>query len=403
MPPRHAKAGVHLAPVREMPLSNRIRDRARFVRNASPALAALLGALVLQHGGERAQLACDAPQRGRQEVIRSHVVPRSGAHRCDVALTELDATLRNAPMGEAANRTYASLQATANDAECRMRMHAALKEAPCGTGLGLASAAMFGAATTRAEELIPYVNRARIRLGQGDGACVQALLPSVQGAGHVSDALVDAVGVLARSPSANARTAAWMTLGSLARAAYLSSDAGTYSRVQRSIYGALRDAPNDVVVIEAAGNAGCTICIPALRRALGARDPWVRRAAVSAFRFMASVAATHAMCDALSDPSNDVRTAAAWALHLAGQEAPDPETRGRCLLQAATRDLDEGVRLTAARSLSILASLFFPALRTSVEHLADVATPAVRAILPPERSEGRLPFIHEAPLEPAHL
>jgi hypothetical protein len=106
--------------------------------------------------------------------------------------------------------------------------------------------------------------------------------------------------------------------------------------------------------LEAAGNAGCELCLPAIIHALSAASPELRRSAIGALRFVADVRAPTALCDALlDDPEANVRDQAAWALewgHAAARE------RVACLTTSAARDPIARVRQTSALSLTQLAT-----------------------------------------------
>ena len=179
------------------------------------------------------------------------------------------------------------------------------------------------------------------------------------------------------------RSGALMAMGTLARKARGAGDFGAAAIVDSLIVAELgRSSPAEIVTvqrIEAAGNAGCELCVPALKRAAIHPSATVRRASVGALRFVSSAEAVITMCDPLErDADTNVREQAAWAL---GWQSQSPELRVDCLVRTAARDKSERVRMTAATALAGL-SPTVPLARSAMLHLTTegAADEGIRAI-----------------------
>lgn len=307
----------------------------------------------------------------------SHTVAR-GETSCASVLREVDRIVLAPPRGEDANAAHGRLRNAADAADCRAQISARALQAPCGVGLGIVTSALFGHRATAPSEVVPHVARAVRELERGDGACVQAVLPSVQYVTKVDRGLVDAVSALRRFPSVNARSARLLTLGSLAFVARSAADRTLQGAIEETLLRELRARPTDDVAIDAVGNAACERCQADLGAARRSSDDWVRGAAATSDRFIPSASAANRMCVALGDSASHVRAEAAWALSF-GVSAID--TRRACLTHAVRTDADLTVRLAAARALTVLASVSSSVAR-SLDALHDESLPTeVRIVI----------------------
>lgn len=329
----------------------------------------------------------------------SHIVVKAEERdsSCSAALRELDSLFLAPPQGEDANAAHGRLRNAADAADCRAQISARALRAPCGAGLGLVTSALFGHRATTPAEVVPHVARAVRELERGDGACVQAVLPSVQYVAQVDRSLVDAVSTLRRFPSVNARSARLLTLGSLARVARRTGDRVLDDSIEATIVAELRTSPTDDVAIDAAGNAACERCQANLGAARASTDAWVRATAATSDRFIPGATAANRMCAALGDPTPRVRSEAAWALSF-GASAID--ARRACLTHAVRSDADLSVRLAAARSLTVLASVS-PSVARSLENLHDESLPTeVRVLVLEHLTSATPPVVQETAFGP---
>ncbi len=270
---------------------------------------------------------------------------------CDEVIVEAREASARDPLPERdANALYAHVHGAARDEACGRALARAAEELPCeGHALGavvsgLVSQGAFPVSATR--RLV-----ARARTGE---ACMKEILPSVQHAINVDIALARDVRAVAAGKDENASQAGFLALGSLGLAARRSGATEVVAMVERTLSAELaKGDARRIVLLEAAGNAACEACTPALVRALGDVDPWTRRAAVASFRFRADRPSLLRTCAALErDAAASVREHAAWAL--AFEDAFGPE-RAACLARAAAADPDLDVRRTATRGLTRLA------------------------------------------------
>jgi hypothetical protein len=149
--------------------------------------------------------------------------------------------------------------------------------------------------------------------------------------------------------------AAWLSYGSIAETARRRGD----HELARSIDVTLArrmlvtNGEEHLLAVRAAGNAGCEACAPMLAADAASSDVGLRRAAVTAQRFLGNRDSVQRMCSALEhDEDQATRDLAAWALEWRSNDAND---RAECLERAARSDRSKGVRLQAVRALGILA------------------------------------------------
>ncbi len=316
---------------------------------------------------------------------------------CQALAGEVRAAFADAPAGEAANALHERIVVAAREASCREALDAAALRAPCGAGVGLVTSALFAAEGYPAAATRKHVARAKELLARGDGSCLVAVLPSVQFASDVDLALADDVSALAAMSDENARSAGWLTLGSLSYRAKASGNAKLASTLDARLLAGMRKFPHDALVVDAAGNAGCASCTPAFDAARRDGNPWVRRTAASAYRFVTNAPAVAAMCASLrSDGHASVREHAAWSLAFGSNALP---ARTGCLVDAVRSDADLDVRRSAARALVNLASVS----REASTALLDLHGPElprdVRIIVLEHLSAGDAPVVHEDPLK----
>ncbi|MBL9108612.1 MAG: HEAT repeat domain-containing protein, partial [Myxococcales bacterium] len=140
----------------------------------------------------------------------------------------------------------------------------------------------------------------------------------------------------------------------VARSAALRGDAEVVELVEAKLEARLAAArgPELVPFLEAAGNAGCAACVPAIARAATHPSAEVRRVAAAARRFDGTEGAVSSMCGALrGDEAEPVREHAAWAL---GHLMTHLHLRRACLVNAAQGDESESVRAAARNALGTL-------------------------------------------------
>ena len=177
--------------------------------------------------------------------------------------------------------------------------------------------------------------------------------------------------------------AAWLSFGAIAETARTSGDVALAASIDAAIAPALAASEGEehLLLVRAAGNAGCVECAPGLARDATSSDPTLRRAAVAAHRFLSSEAAVTQMCAALDgDGDASARDLAAWALEW---RTTHPAQRTECLERAAVRDGSKGVRLQAVRALGILSD-DVPSAEEALVRLSarrgDVGTLAARTL-----------------------
>jgi hypothetical protein len=157
------------------------------------------------------------------------------------------------------------------------------------------------------------------------------------------------------------REAAWLSFGSIAETARTSGDVALADSIDAAIAPALAASTGEehLVLVRAAGNAGCSECASILARDATSSDPSLRRAAIAAHRFLPSAGAVAGMCATLeTDTDAGARDLAAWALEWRTTHAAE---RADCLERAALSDASKGVRLQAVRALGILSDDASPA------------------------------------------
>ncbi len=367
-----------------------------------PALLSfsMLGALV-GLSEPRAALR-EAPRRtlaaaAREAAATARPASPAPAVSCQELVAEVQSAYVASPAGEAANALHQRIVVAAREASCRETLDAAALRAPCGAGLGLVTSALFAAEGYKAASTRKHVARAKDMLGRGDGSCMVAVLPSVQFAYDADLGLADDVTSLTALADDNARAAGWLTLGSLSFRAKTVGDAKLASALNTRLLAGMRKYPHDALVVDAAGNAGCESCTQAFDAARRDPDPWVRRTAASAYRFVTSKPAVAAMCASLrSDAHAAVREHAAWSLAFGANALP---ARTACLVESVRTDADVDVRRSAARALVNLASVSSEASRALVDLHGPELPRDVRIIVLEHLSAGDAPVLHEDPLK----
>lgn len=149
--------------------------------------------------------------------------------------------------------------------------------------------------------------------------------------------------------------AAWLSFGSLGEIAGRLERGEVVRFIEQNVRTQLQSAndANRVLMLRAAGNAGCVSCAPFFAKALSDSSPEIRRAGATGFRFVPTKAAVSAMCARLeADDDLTVRDIAAWALQWRKNE---DEARATCLVRAAMNDKVKSVRIQATQSLGLLA------------------------------------------------
>jgi hypothetical protein len=316
---------------------------------------------------------------------------------CHELVGEVEAAFTRAPAGEAANALHERIVVASRETSCREALDAAALRAPCGAGVGLVTSALFAAEGYPAAATRKHVARAKEMLSQGDGSCLVAVLPSVQFASDVDLPLADDVAALAAMKDDNARAAGWLTLGSLSFRAKTAGNAKLAGTLNARLLAGMRKFPHDAMVVDAAGNAGCESCTPAFDAARRDPNPWVRRTAASAYRFVTNAPAVSAMCASLRDDGHAaVREHAAWSLAFGGNALPE---RSACLVEAVRSDADVDVRRSAARALVNLASVSADASRALLDLHGPELPRDVRIIVLEHLSAGDAPVVHEDPLK----
>lgn len=212
-------------------------------------------------------------------------------------------------------------------------------------------------------------------------ACGELVLRALATGAHVTARLVAFVESSLASTEQRRRESAWLALGTLGRLARTRADGAPLAEhVEKVIRGALVAAKGDeqVLLLEAAGNAACASCVPEIDRATRSERWDVRRAAIAAWRFQGGAEAPAAMCVALlRDDSAGVRENAAWAMRW---RAENDAERVECLVTAAATDAAPAVRNAATLSLVVLSERSTDA-RSALVHLTGEAyAPEVREL-----------------------
>jgi hypothetical protein len=251
-----------------------------------------------------------------------------------------------------ANALHAAIGAAIRkDASCAPRVKSWLLVHACTQAHGVVSSAAFGTNEWPAAWSAEIVDRA---LTDG-GSCIEATLPSVEQSANVDQALVGSVARATKHRDADTRDAGWLLLGTLERRARATGVAGIASeldgRIATELRARMKQGDADVL-LEAAGNGGCTACVKDVELALAAKDPTTRRVAAGALRFVVEPGTTERACKVLrSDENANVRAHTAWSL---GWSRHDLGTRADCLRDAALNDPSEAVRTDAARAIEQL-------------------------------------------------
>ena len=209
--------------------------------------------------------------------------------------------------------------------------------------------------------------------------CQWKLISALREAQRAELAVVAAVLDLTVSADADVQKAAWMTLGTLGRIARDAAQADVSECVGGVLAPALAASKGEQrhVLTESAGNAGCEACRPTLSEMLRSTDPQVRRASVTAHRFLVTSADVGVLCDALlHDPEPQVRGTAAFALKHSVFEV---ERRLTCLAEAAITERSEPVASDAIAAISDLATRSDLGEGVLVHVMKNAAQPAARA------------------------
>jgi hypothetical protein len=221
-------------------------------------------------------------------------------------------------------------------------------DAQCGRAHAAALAGVFSARIDPAD--------VAVALETASSPCDEVL---VESAGFVPNPSRDvAVALLRRAnatPDERVRGSAWLAYGSIAETARARSDGDLARSIDAVLVNRLAATSGDehLLMVRAAGNAGCAACAPALAEDVTSSDARLRRAAIAAHRFLGTSDSVARMCGALErDPDGTARDLAAWALEWRSNDGAD---RARCLERAAASDGSMGVRLQAVRALGILA------------------------------------------------
>lgn len=242
-------------------------------------------------------------------------------------------------------------------AACKRGLYARLADQKtCGRAAGAIAAGLFGVSGVDPRDV------ARAVEGVTSLSCGLRTIEAAGFAGDVDLTLAKAIERFQRSaPDEETRRTAWLAYGSIGEIAGRRGRADVVSHVEGVLAPKLEHARGEerVLMLRAAGNAGCRRCLPALRAALADPSPSVRERAAAAFRFVDDAEAVQVMCTRLlEDADGQVRDLSAWSLQWrlgAGAE------RARCLARAAKDDTNVLVRRSSARSLGLLAKESAPA------------------------------------------
>jgi hypothetical protein len=229
----------------------------------------------------------------------------------------------------------------------RAELFARLGKSPrCGRAHSAAVAGAFSLATPA--EIVSA-------LGSMKTDCNEVLIESAGFAPEVDASLVNAVQAYTKNGDPAQSRAAWLAYGSLGETARRAGSAPIADGVEATLASALAPAKGEsrVLMVKAAGNAGCRACAGELAKDVRSPDLALRRAAVAAHRFLDDTSSVEAMCTALAKDGDDaVRDMAAWALEWRGNDAA---RRADCLDDAARRDTSKRVRMQATLALGVLA------------------------------------------------
>jgi len=278
--------------------------------------------------------------------------------------------------------------ASAQSQTCAARVRSALASA------GTCARAFGAVATCSASSAFASPDWTREMLRTSSQPCRLRLVSSLHQARVVDAPLIEQVRSMADDETVPGRRARlWLALGSLERTAREGSSSARLAaatldvRIAQRLHAAR--GYERIYMLEAAGNAACSGCTDDVRAAIASSDPTVRRAGVAAMRFRDDAEALAALCTALEDePIEPVRELAAWSLRWS---ASSEITRAACLERAATSDLDDNVRTTAAQSLFALANRS-PAAAAALARVTGEEDPHAVAWLSELRAEDLQPF-----------
>lgn len=297
-----------------------------------------------------------APQEGAGPNV-PEVPPANGSESCEEVVNAARAAMSSGVRIEeqAANARYTRIFHAVNGTTCAARLAAAVRASSCsGNATGVVASALYASAATPEDDASGLVENALDAYLVGKPACARSVMPAVQQAYRVPPRLRHALSRASRAMDPALAESGWLLLGTAASIARARGDLELAESIDMEVSHALAfslpaGSKNRAVLLEAAGNAGCRTCAKEVDRAMLDRDPWVRRAAASAGRFVPGAAGT--MCTALNDQEPTVREHAAWALGFLAHEA-DPRARVRCLVRAASTDENQDVRKAAEQSLA---------------------------------------------------
>jgi hypothetical protein len=208
--------------------------------------------------------------------------------------------------------------------------------------------------------------------------CQWKLVWALREAERANPTIVATVSSLTESADVDVKGAAWLALGTLERIARGASQNDIVNCIDDMLAKGLEARPpsEHIAALEAAGNAGCVKCRPALQRDVDAPDPQTRESAVAAFRFLTDKSDVETMCGILRrDRVKEVRDSAAFALRHADTFLED---RMRCLFDGATQDESKGVGTTALNSISEFAARSELAVGTTVQVARHTKHEAIR-------------------------
>lgn len=244
-----------------------------------------------------ASQALPAPERGRS----------SSCAPIDVADAALDP--------HDAKALFARLERVA-DAGCGASLSEWLEASRCASSTtNVVAGAAFASEAFATRAMNAILARAVDRAEGGEPACAKQVLPAAQQAARVDEGTRQVLLRAARSSDPQLSEAGWLVLGTAESIARAHDDA-LAGAIDADLASALSGATGDArtTLLEAAGNGGCRSCAASVDAARADADPWVRRAAITADRFVPERA--HRMCDALEDPNATVRDQARWAAAL---------------------------------------------------------------------------------------
>jgi hypothetical protein len=249
-----------------------------------------------------------------------------------------------------ANALFDVVRHASEDASCAVSFAELIDSSECkGNAINAVAAGAFASPAFDGSKMSAIALHAVIAAEQGHSKCARSILPAMQQAANFDQGSRAALTRAAHSTDESLAEAGWLILGT-AETIAREHDAMLAASIDAEIAAGLanaKDSDRKVMLLEAAGNGACHSCAADITKASNDPDPWVRRAAASAWRFAPRGAKI--MCASLEDKSAAVREHAAWALGLSTNEA---DIRVACLERATLSDPSEEVRRAASQSLS---------------------------------------------------